>query len=320
MKSRPCIKAVAVFTLSLFFLGIAFSAYGEDSYYSGEPRFRVTGYKNISLLKTSVRIENFNVTVKHAFRNRARHRAGLAFTFDAPSFSSAGEGSPYPDRSYSDLLMSLDGKRVLYTKKSQAFFKDRDITGILAEMGVNPNDVGSFDGQRLGMTFSSTGLLPRLRSQGFVDPHGKPLWSAKNEYVFQAEIAPNDSSVFHYVYTALPGIFYIEPEEAERPVIAKLLGTRWSTLQSAFGGARRTLGFNILRVMQLPLWSDSWNQPADQLEIHVSMSSVGDRNCLVLLLLDGQTYFGEGSLRLLLNKYIVKGPAWLAVYSPFGVH
>lgn len=320
MKSRPFVKAMAAFALSLFLSCIAVCARGENSYYSGEPKFRVTGYNNISLIKTSVRVENFTVSVKHAFKNKARHRAGLVFTLDAPSFANIGDGSPYPDRSYSDLLMSLDGKRVLSTKNSQALVNGRDVTGTLASMGLKPNDLGLFDNQLEKRLRSSENLLARLKSQGLVNAQGRPTWSAKNEYAFKTELAPNASAVFHYVYTALPGIFYIEPEEPERAEIVKLIGTRWSTLQNAFGGVKQTQGFNILRVMQLPLWADSWQQPADQLEIHVSMSSVGDKSCLLTLLLDGQTYSGQGGLRLVLNKYTVKGPAWLVVYSPFGVH
>lgn len=320
MSSWPFLRAVAASIFCLFFVLIACCARGEDTYYSGEPKLRVEGARSVRLLKTSIRIENFNVNIKHSFKNEGRQRARLTFNLDVPSFDNRGEGTLHPDRSYSDLIMSLDGKRVSYSANSRASLNGTDVTRELARISLRPNDVSRFD-----IAAGNGSALPEasataLRTDGLINAQRRPLWTAKNDYAFQTELATRAAAVYQYVYTGLPGIFYVEPDDVDRPEIVRLLGAPWNTLRNAFGGAKRIQGFTILRVMQLPLWTDSWQQPADQLEIHISMSPVGDKQCLIVLLLDGQTYTGEGRLRLVLNKYRAKKPGWLVVYSPFGVH
>lgn len=320
MRSRPSFRSLAASALFLLILLVSSPACGEDAYYSGEPRLRVKGAGSVLLTKTAVRIENFNVNVKYSFKNLNKKRVPLVFSLDAPLFGNREENSAYPDRSYADLIMSLDGKRVSFSQKAAAYLNDRDVTPALEDVGLKPSDLSRFESSLASQPTAPGETLARLRARGFADANGRPLWRAKYDYEFQTEVGPRNNSVFQYVYSALPGIFYIAPEDNERREVVRLMGAPWKTIQTAFGGASGAQGFNILRVMQLPLWADSWLQPAEQLEIHISMSPVGDRNCLLALLLDGQTYSGEGSLRLVLNKYHIKGPVWLAVFSPFGVH
>ena len=316
MNNWPLFRALTGILFSLLVMtAVASTACADDAYYSGEPRLRVEGSRSVTLLKTSIRIDNFAVTIRHYFDNHKRQQAKLSFVLEAPSFGNRGKGGMYPDSSYSDLSMTLDGKRVVYTRNARAFLQNRDVTDILTTFAIQPNDVGRLE----NMLVSHYTISSQLRAEGLINAKGLPLWTAKNEYSFEMEAAPKAPAIFQYVYSALPGIFYIAPEDRERQEITKLMGAPWSTLQTAFGGASRsTQGFNILRIMQLPLWTDSWHQPADKLEIYITMPSVGDKNCLLLLLLDGQTYLGEGSLRLVLNKRAIKKAAWLAVYSPFG--
>ena len=320
MCSWPPVRIIAVTAFSLFFILSALPARGDEAYYSGEPKLRVGGSGNVSLLKTSIRIENFSVNVKYAFKAQGKRKSSLVFALDAPSFDNRVENSTYPDRSYADLIMSLDGKRVQYKRKTLAFVNGQNITQDLDSLGFKPNDISSFNVALANTTGAPAEIIGRLRSKGYVNGDGRPLWTAKNDYEFQMEVAPRATVLYQYVYRALPGIFYVGPEDTERREVVRLVGTPWSTLQKAFGGASGIQGYNILRVMQLPLWAESWKQPPDQLDIHVAMSPVGDKDCLLVLILDGQTYSGEGSLRLILNRYNIKGPVWLAVYSPFGVH
>ena len=321
MSSWPYVRSIASIALCLFCIfSVTCPARAEDRYYSGEPKLQVEGNRSVTLIKTTVRIENFNVNVKHAFKSQSRQRIDLTFTLNAPSFGNRGDDAPYPDRSFSDLIMSLDGKRVPYTTNSKAYLNNKDVTQILADVSLSPNDVGKFGISPETASPASGTVHAKLKDSGLIDSKGRPLWSAKNDYEFKMDMPPRSTAVFQYVYNGLPGIFYISPEDVDRPEISRLVGIPWNSLQGVFGDNTRIQGFNILRVMNLPFWADSWRQPAEQLEINISMSAVGDRQCLLVLLLDGQVYSGEGRLHLRLSKYQVKGPAWLAVYSPFSVH
>lgn len=310
--------AASAVLFSLLVCAVAFA--DAEAYYSGEPKLRISAKSKIPLpLKTTITISNFRVTVTNLIKNSSRRKDTISFTLDIPSYRSRGVGNHYPDRSFSDLTMYVNNKRAPYSRKSVAYLNGTDVTPVLAEVGLRPNDVGDIDRWTENMTDGISRSFSGLKALGLMDGHAMPQWSAKNEYRYEDEISPNANTVFQYTYTALPGIFYISSEDRDRREIANLVGTRWGTLQDRVGRATLVQGFNILRIMQVPAWSDSWQQSVEQLEIVVSMPPVNGKDCLLMILLGGQVYQGEGVLRLNLKKYRQKTPAWLLVYSPFGV-
>lgn len=306
---------------TIFFLWIfAAPAWADDgAFYTGEPRLRMhQGRGSVKIVSAAISMDDFFVTVQYEFKNNGPEKIVLDLFLDIPPFSNRGAGNWYPDRSFSELAMSVNGETVRYQRKSIALCDGKDVTDILKEYELTPNDVGDIDRWTEHMTDAVRDSFSGLIAQGIMNEFAMPKWSAANTCTYALTLPPGKTTRLSYTYKALPGTDHYSADSPPWPKELKMPGLSAKVLEEACGGAAQYEKYQVLWWMQIPLWLEKDTDMADYFDLRIAMHPLSDTAPTVILVgTGGKIHSGKGTLRLHFDNFRQEGELWLAVFNPY---
>ena len=171
----------------------------------------------------------------------------------------------------------------------------------------------------VNMTDAVSESFTELKALGIMTEYATPKWLAKNQFIARSQIPPRMPMRFSYSYKALPGLYYYQseyPDQLEKSELQTLI-TR-DILLGACGGEEALANYNILKLMQVPLWLYDNSNTVKKFEITIDMTPVSKRAPSVIILkLNGKIHSAKGNLRLSLTDFRQQENAWLLVVTPY---
>lgn len=150
--------------------------------------------KNPSLANLSVSLDGDHVDFASDLKNTSAAPQTYGFFAYTPLFQRFGEAETYDDKSFSDLIVSLDAQPVKVIGDRRAFFLGKDITAALKLAGLDPLPDPNDDPKVIAKVSPQFGI--RLSDgqdwQGFVS------------YSWTATVAPTATRTLNVRYKALP--------------------------------------------------------------------------------------------------------------------
>ena len=305
-----------------FSFPIAPAVADDEVVYTGEPVFKIIS-KNDSLkiLEQSITIKRTQVTSSYLIENDSGNVTEASVIIEIPPVAWRGAGNWYPDRSYSELRLYINGAKVDYTRQSKAFLKDKDITGLLLEYGLKPNDLGNDEMWAEGMTPEIAKRYVALQNAGALNDGPFPQWEARNTYLYKFTMQAKEEVNIRYEYIRLPGEFYFNESYAERSGLLNQIGLNWDDMRQKYDGGKSSDDYYRIKYMFLPLWPGSWKNapkgiPVVNLDIQPGRDSDG-RKYLIALALKGGSVLGKESLRLKLENFNQDSPLLIQIKPLF---
>lgn len=296
-------------------------AMADGTIYTGEPRLYFNPYgPHAQVTATTIAVDNFTVSVSYALHNNAeRSYEAIGFLLDIPAFYDGGPAWEFPDRSFPELSMTLGATPIPYERKATAIFQGKDVTDIIAQYGLQPNDVADTNRWYDSMTDAVSESFAELKALGIMTENATPKWLAKNQFFARTQIPPRMPMRFAYSYKALPGLYYYQseyPDQLKKSELQTFI-TR-DILRDACGGEEALANYNILKMMQVPLWLYDNSSTVEKLDITIDMPPVSKRAPSVIILkLNGKIHSAKGSLHLSLTDFRQQENAWLLVVTPY---
>ena len=114
-----------------------------------------------------VELNGRDVSILTSMRNESKTTKQLGFTAYTPFFEYLGKGEEHYDKSFSDLAVLLNSKKVKITSSHRGFFMGRDITNDLVKARIAPLPHSDFNEASLSKLPKQFGL-PIKNWQGYV--------------------------------------------------------------------------------------------------------------------------------------------------------
>ena len=112
----------------LLLFALPYTTLADDgAYYTGEPRLSVLQRKKPATpTSVAISVHNFVLSASYVFDNADSKPEPLKVRLDIPAYFNGGAGNWYPDRSFPELSMSINGSPVTYVRNSTAIFGGQD--------------------------------------------------------------------------------------------------------------------------------------------------------------------------------------------------
>lgn len=307
----------------MFYISLIVPVSADDEVvYTGEPVCKIIS-KNDSLRisEQSITIKGTQVTSSYLIKNDSDSAMEARVTIEIPPVAWRGAGNWYPDRSYSELRLYINGIKVDYTRQSRAFFQGKDITGLLSKYGLKPNDLGKDEMWTDNMTPEIAGRYVALQNAGALNNGPFPQWEAHNMYLYKFTMQAKEEASIRYEYTRLPGEFYFNESYAERSGLLNQVGLNWEGMRHKYDYGKSSDDYYRIKYMFLPLWPDNWKNepngiPVVNLDIQPGLDYDGRSYLIGLALKDGSVLNKE-SLRLRLENFNQDSPLLVQIKPLF---
>lgn len=320
------LQKINVLCIFIFiFLFLANSASADDAVvYTGEPVFKIASKnENIKISEVNLTIRDNRISLGYLIENNSDRDAKITVTIDIPPVSWRGAGNWYPDRSYSELQLYINGSNVDYTRESRAILKNEDVTALLSKYRLKPNDLGDDERWTDRMTPKIAGQYLDLQKVGIFS-HGDyplPQWEACNTYIYKFISKAKEKINIKYEYTRLPGEFYFNKEDQDGLNLLSQLGLNWEGMRQKYDGAKSSDDYYRIKYMNLPLWPGNWKAlpdgiPMVNLDIQPGLDHDG-KNYLVGLALQDGNIFGTASLHMKLKNFKQDSPLLIQIKPLF---
>lgn len=318
------IYTLCLFTFA-FYLSLIASALADDTVvYTGEPIFKIAGGReSLKVSAVQLTIKENSVSLSYLIENTSGRDAESSVVIDIPPVLWRGAGNWYPDRSYPELQLYVNGNNVTYARKSGAFLKNKDITALLSKYGLKPNDLGDDERWTDNMTPEIAGQYLDLQKSGVFSEGDYPLpqWEARNTYTYKFIAKAKEKINIKYEYTRLPGEFYFNKDFKEGLDLLGRVGLNWESMRQKYDGGKSGDDYYRIKYMRLPLWPDYWKaQPGGIPEVNLDLQPGRDDDgkiYLIGLALEDGNIINVESLRMSLKNFKQNGPLLIQIKPLF---
>jgi len=139
-------------------------------------------------------LEGRQVTLRMTFNVAVAKARTARFLAHTPMFEESGVGEEHADKTFSDLRVTLDGRKVKTRSSAGGFFDGKDITGLLASEGISP----------LPGSSTSETALRHLLARHAIDLERHGSWRGMVSKRWTIRLRPATKSVVTVTYEALP--------------------------------------------------------------------------------------------------------------------
>lgn len=181
-----------------------------------------------------VNITEDKIIISHHIINMTEHQLSYEMTFTTPSYRWFGMSENNQDRSYSDLIVKVNGQNVTYRKIIEAFLNNINVTNKLAKYNINPNIISDSKQFPTDTQENRTNFHELIENKLFTPNHLTPEWSAKNTYTWLQHFPPKIELIFEYQYEPLFGSMIIGNNSSD--TFFKIgHGFTWETVERYYG-------------------------------------------------------------------------------------
>jgi hypothetical protein len=294
-ENYKCIRTIIILVFFIIFQCDVLLA-DDGASYVGDPVFNILcGDVKMKLLSAHISLDEDNINIKYSFLNKCNDDK-ILITIDIPPYRWEGGGNNYPDRSYSDFELLVNGNNVIYKKLQEAYYNGDNITNELAKYSIYPNDIANIDKWTDNMTDNEMEYYQPLRRKGIMSSTGFPNWEVKNAYIYS--FTPNDNKIMsiEYKYTALPGYDYFSNELKDIFLLQKM-NLNWSMMTKIYGSACDSY---IIKWLTIPLYCTD-NMKIDYIIIDISENKINPY--IIALRNADDTFFYKGKAQISFKNY-----------------
>lgn len=326
-------RSIAKYTL-LFYLTLALLAgrgwANDASEEVANPRPQLIGPVNFTVSKLAINIslpsgrperpKDKNLEVSYILTRGNGGLVSSTVEFMIQSYGNYGVDWWYPDRSFQELEIWINGGKAERGQNSHAMFGSRDITSALTAYGLSPNFIGNEHGlignvenvQRYAELIDKEYLW--LADFGNKEPRLMPKWYASNRYWVSFESKAGDTINFTYKHSLLPASYPISlraksnEELHSRDVISTLKSLRLTPegIGRLLGGSGESDYANISWSI-IPISNLVQGRQIGSLTVKVTSApshSAEAAQKLVFVMLDSEhIYSAFGSIKVELKDY-----------------
>lgn len=251
--------------------------------------------------------------------------------YTMPVYSNNGLFWWYPDRSFRELEIHLNGKHIEYNKSTQALFGNYDITEELGAYGLDPNLIG----ENSGLTGTSENIrryseLINKKYFSILDDYGDsvpaliPRWNAANRYWVTFTSAAGDKIDLTYKHILFPGIydFNLSPANTNLPTAPaqfalKRIKLTTLDLSNLFGSVNDNRHHVFISWYIIPVANFAQYVKVGSVTVKVSSGSDlpvnSDKRIIFVRLGDSHIYSGSNEIEIHEENYIFENDIWVIV-------
>lgn len=217
----PAAKLVLAIT---FVLGIVWNI---DSALAGDgtpellgPRLRFNPPSFLEASSLKVTLTPHLIQFSYTISNRSDRDWAGRLEFRLPAKALVNGDVWYPDESFQDLLVEVNGSKLDYQRQVQAVFLGREVTEELLAAGADPQWVqwAVDENEKINLTRDNIRAYQDLHAQGLCgyptepdleDPEGYicfPNWETLNTYWWEQTFPAGAATVITYSYRPQPGV------------------------------------------------------------------------------------------------------------------
>ena len=279
------LKCSLYFVFSILFcVCLSLPAQADDgAMYTGDPRFTVvqqgaairarkaTFTYSMKQLHSPSAMNRLVAT--YVLENTSSKKENMQLIFTVPECTWAGFDNWYPDRSYSDLRLVIDGVQVPYEASRKAVRNGKDITHVIQSYGLAPLAITDIDRWTEELTEFTKQKIAPLVAMGLFSENFEPLWTVQNTYSYSLAVPPGKTAHIEYSYANQWGASIVSCEEEGLEALGAEMGIDMHGVLANYGASANHTRYFYFNWLKIPVWSTDWEHGIDVVTLQVTIDA-----------------------------------------------